>query len=146
MAFKAKTLTTTLVLVVIAAGAGLLHASRAGEREWAAADVCLSKEITGAIGRSIMYRPVRCSAPHKVQGAAAVTDYARLRFEDLNGDGRREAIVEPNAFFCLHMRYCYDPYQYVLSLGPKASPPVRVLSKTYLPHLDGDNLGPLGSR
>ena len=39
-----------------------------------------------------------------------------------------------------NVRYCFYPARYVLSLDPKENPTVRVLSETYLPHLDEENV------
>jgi len=143
MGFKAvrtDPLRSALVLVVLSSATGLLGACGGGEKEWKAADVCFREEITGATGRHRMVTPVRCSAPNKALGKGVDTDWAKLRFKDLNGDGRSEAIVEPNASRCRSASLCYAPYRYVLGLDPKQSPPVRVLSETYLPHLYHENV------
>ena len=146
MGFEAvRPFRSVLVLVVLSSAAGLLGACGGGEEEWKAADVCFRKEIVGATGGSVHFTPVRCSAPDQVLGKELSTDFAKLRFKDLNGDGRSEAIVESPALYCRYVRSCWYPERHVLSLDPKGDPPVRVLSQTYVPELDQKNVHGRGS-
>ncbi|HEY0742396.1 MAG TPA: hypothetical protein VGD40_13070 [Chryseosolibacter sp.] len=79
------------------------------------------EDAPGATERYVTFTPVS-KADHKPLGPTVGADYAALKFEDLDGDGVKEAIVETRN--TLHLEF-YTPERHVLKykidsvLGPR---------------------------
>lgn len=126
----------TLAAVLLLGGAGAA-CSGASEREWRPYGVCLREEAAGATSRHRTFTPLRCDAPDGPPlGEKVGADHGRLRFEDVDGDQRPEAIVESSAARCKTAATpCYDAWRIVMTYDPAGRPPVRVRSRTFLPDL-----------
>ena len=125
---------------LILAGAAILAAGAAAcSREpdgWAEYDVCFIEDAPGATTRHRRFTPVRCSNRGERLGEPVGADHGKLRFEDMDKDGRVEAVVESSAHRCRTAATpCYDTYRYVLDYQAERRPPVRVRSQTFLPEI-----------
>jgi hypothetical protein len=125
--------------LVLAGAAILLAAAAACSRErnaWAEYDVCFIEDAPGATTRHRQFTPVRCSNRAERLGGPVGADHGRLRFEDVDKDGRTEAVVESSALKCRTAATpCYDAYRYVMDYQADRRPAVRVRSQTFLPEL-----------
>jgi len=124
------------LLALAAAAAALLAGCSAERSEWADYGVCFVEDQPGATSRHITFTPVRCDDHAQVLGETVGADHGGLRFEDVTGDGRPEAIVESSALRCRSAATpCYDAYRIVMDYDPKRKPPVAVRERTFLREL-----------
>lgn len=106
-------------------------------RKWKPFGVCLVEKETGATSRYRTFTPVACDRQGGPPlGEAVGADHGRLRFEDVDGDGRDEAVVESSADRCRGAATpCYDAWRIVLAYDPARRPQVTVRSRTFLKEL-----------
>ncbi len=127
-------LTTAGLLLLCIAASGC---EGRGNGEWRPFGVCFREAEAGATSRHRTFTPVRCDEPEgPVLGETVGADHGRLRFEDLDGDGRDEAVVESSASRCKTAATpCYDAWRIVMTYDSAGQPPVKVQSRTLLKEL-----------
>lgn len=57
-------------------------------------DIIFIEDFPGATSRHVSFTPVMKEDPSVQVGPVASADFGRLRFQDLDGDGTQEAIIE----------------------------------------------------
>jgi hypothetical protein len=117
-----------MLTLAFAASAAAVAGCSDGQREWKRHDICFSMEAPGATQRPPKSLPFGARRREQPVGPTVWTDYARVKYRDLNGDGRSEAIVFPSWRKCMFMGW-YDPYRIVLAYDLRSKPPVRCAFK-----------------
>ena len=106
---------------------------------YASQDICFSQDRPGATSRYVEYAFRTCSSPHEVLAEPVGADQAGLTFEDVDDDGRPEAIVESSWYKCRFGQLgCFDAARFVLRICPECARKVTVLSNRRLPELERD--------
>lgn len=137
---------TRAAVLALAGGGAALFLSAAGvcgveaRNPYAKDGVCFARSLPGATSRFVAFTPVSCVDSGRAVGDAVGADYATLRFKDVDGDGRPEAIVESSAFRCRWgAAPCYDAYRIVLRVCPSCAVPVQEVDRVFLKELTIDD-------
>jgi hypothetical protein len=101
-------------------------------------DICFSVDQPGATSRYVTYTFVTCSTRVPLAEPAGA-DQAVLTFEDVDHDGRPEAVIESSAYKCKFGGLgCYGAYRIVLKICTDCDQKVTLLSQQNLPELELD--------
>jgi hypothetical protein len=104
---------------------------------YARENVCYRRDTPGATSRYVEYTFAACDAPHVALAEPMGADQAVLSFEDLDGDGRPEAVIESSSYKCTYGGLgCYGAYRIVLDICGDCEVKVRKRSERHLPHLE----------
>lgn len=102
-------------------------------------NICFSEDVPGATERFVQYTAVSCSNPRRVLAEPVGADFASLSFEDIDGDGKPEAIIESSPYKCKYTGTgCYDAYRIVLKICPSCSKPITIIKYQSLDDLHID--------
>jgi hypothetical protein len=102
-----------------------------------AEDICFVRDTPGATSRYVEYTFVTCSTPHVPLGPSMGSDQAVLTFEDIDRDGRPEAVVESSRYKCRFGQLgCYGAYRIVARICGTCTDKVRVHSEENLAELE----------
>jgi len=137
------------VVLVLVGGCTALFLSAVGACEVQAGNpyekdgICFARSLPGATSRFVAFTPVSCIDSARAMGEAVGADYGTLRFEDVDGDGRPEAVIESSAFRCRWgVAPCYDAYRIVLRVCPSCAVPVQEVDRVFLKELTVDDSTP----
>lgn len=102
-----------------------------------AKNICYVRDVPGATSRYVEYTFVTCSAPQVSLGPSMGADQATLSFEDIDHDGRPEAVIESSWYKCKYGQLgCYGASRIVARICGSCAEKVRVLSEQNLPELE----------
>lgn len=100
-------------------------------------DICFTQARPGATSRYVEYSFVTCSEPHTLLVEPVGAHQAVLSFEDVDGDGHPEAVIESSHYKCeFDGLGCYDAVRFVLKVCAACEPKVRVMSREQLSELE----------
>jgi hypothetical protein len=104
---------------------------------YASQGICFSRDQPGATSRYVEYTVTTCSSPRNALAEPVGADQAALAFEDTDGDGRPEAVVESSWYKCKFGQLgCYGAARIVLRICGECDEKVTVLSEQRLPQLE----------
>ncbi|WP_437762450.1 hypothetical protein WMF27_46280 [Sorangium sp. So ce281] len=134
LVYLALPLVLAATVLVLLKGIGALEGMAASP--YAADDICFVEERLGAAQRFTAFTPVRCSDESVKIGDSFGADYASLDFEDVDDDGRPEAIISSSSFRCKYgPGPCYDAWRIVVRVHPGSDTVFTVIERRYLKEL-----------
>lgn len=100
-------------------------------------NICFVRDLPGATSRYVEYTFVTCTEPRKALAEPVGADQAVLSFEDVDGDGKPEAVVESSRYKCKFGGLgCYGASRTVLKICGECAKQVVVVSQQAIPELE----------